>query len=825
MGVMLPYKKFIVSSLLAVITVGFSFYSVNAQVPITDNSRFDVTFTLGETVKEKQSVALSIGDLKLLTGADTAVSIRDWNERNDHGFFVNDNSGMVAINGLRPGSQNDGIYAVLQFINESRSDFDAFEIAFDFLYKKEPDIRGELKLYYRVNQNAWNELAGTAVSMSSLQSSGTSWSSFSIQSHIDGIYLRHGDILEFAWIPDNLLTEESSHLPIALQQIELRPAVTRPEPPARGSIIITEILTSDPQSSLPEYIEVYNPTGDAVPLKGMVIATGSGEIVVQGQKYVDPYSFFVLATTGGAESIPFDYDYRYPIKLLAPGSAFVELRFGDTETAKATYNQAQAGVALELDQVSNAFDGYTSMQHFANSPFEIERGLHGTPGRRGTTSRMFSHAIQYPGWHIVSLPGIHNSRLNRNSDLDYRDLSGDEIVPSVDDLRKPILVYADEESLSKPLFVDENGSTSDQFMRSDFGQDVGFSLISLPGYNSIRLGSIANEMNLPVTPAVQVWDASEQAFRVKFGSDAELNPWSPIIINSEVQTPAHVLDESRISSAAELDRFIRIRLFEEETGRRDGLKDELVLGFSDSRMLRTDRRFDLPKLFPILHPEEVQNEITLLYAGNTLSRHRANSFTHLPHELDDTYQIGVGIATSKSVIQGVLDWSAMQDIPDEWVLTLEDRVTGNSIDMREHANYRFRYTSSAEIDREEIAENPLTPVTPHQNERFVITIKPYKSALDSFGDSVRPGSVELRQNFPNPFNPATNIVYYLPEETHVRIGIWNVVGQQVALLVDDTMRAGENSVSWNAADMPSGIYIVQLETGNRIFTRKITLIK
>jgi hypothetical protein len=825
MGVKLPFRKFTVFSVLAVFVAGFTISSVQAQVAITDSNRFDVAFTKGETVKGEQSIVLSLEDLHLLVGEEYTDPLKSWDERTNNGYFLEYDSGTLAVNGLRASTQDAGTYASLIFVNDSGKDFDALEIAFDFLYRSETSLNGELKLHYRVNRNKWKEVTGTVVSLASMQRSSNTWSSFSIQSHIDEFYLRNGDTIEFAWIPDQLAAEMSGQLPIALQQVEIIPNTASIQPPARGSLIITEILTSDPESRSPEFIELYNPSGVPVSLKGMVLSTATGNIVVQNNVSVKPYSFFVLASAGDGENIPFRYDYRYNVKLLSPGSGYAELRFGNTETAKATYDMAEAGVAHELDRVSNAFDGYTSMQYLTASPFEIESNLRGTPGRRGITTRMFTHRIDHPGWHVVTLPGEHNSRLNRNSSLTYRDLSGNEMVPENAERRQPMMVFAGQESVSSSIVVDENGRASENFQRIDSGDRAGFSLLTLPGYNALRLGSMANEMNLPVTPAVQVWDVREQAFRVKFGRETLLSPWNPVIVNREVQTPVNVVDESRISSAADLERYIRITLSEEQSNRREAIKDEVILGFIDRRLLRTDRRFDLPKLYPLLNRDQVQQDITLLHASNSLSRQRTNSFTHLPHELDNTYQVGLGITTSKGVIQGVLDWSAMEDIPDEWVLTLEDRVTGNSIDMREQTTYRFRYTSSGEMKREEIAENPFTQVTPLQDERFVITMKPYRAALETTSDNVRPGTVELRQNYPNPFNPATNIVYYLPEETQVRIGIWNVVGQQVALLVDDTMRAGENSVTWNASDMPSGIYIVQLETGNRIFTRKITLIK
>ena len=88
-----------------------------------------------------------------------------------------------------------------------------------------------------------------------------------------------------------------------------------------------------------------------------------------------------------------------------------------------------------------------------------------------------------------------------------------------------------------------------------------------------------------------------------------------------------------------------------------------------------------------------------------------------------------------------------------------------------------------------------------------------------------PESVKLNPNYPNPFNPTTTISYELKEEAQVLLSIWNIVGQKVVTLVDGMREAGEHTASWNASDMPSGLYIAQLEVGGEVFIRKMTLIK
>ena len=75
-----------------------------------------------------------------------------------------------------------------------------------------------------------------------------------------------------------------------------------------------------------------------------------------------------------------------------------------------------------------------------------------------------------------------------------------------------------------------------------------------------------------------------------------------------------------------------------------------------------------------------------------------------------------------------------------------------------------------------------------------------------------PAEFVLAQNYPNPFNPTTTIRYGLPEETEVRLEVYNVLGQRVAQLLDRSQTPGRHRVVWDAAGSPSGLYFVRFQT-------------
>ncbi len=88
-----------------------------------------------------------------------------------------------------------------------------------------------------------------------------------------------------------------------------------------------------------------------------------------------------------------------------------------------------------------------------------------------------------------------------------------------------------------------------------------------------------------------------------------------------------------------------------------------------------------------------------------------------------------------------------------------------------------------------------------------------------------PTEYTLSQNYPNPFNPSTSIDFSIPKESQVVLKIYNLLGQEVATLVNKDMRAGNYTYQFNANNLSSGIYIYRLQAGDYSFTKKMTLLK
>ena len=101
---------------------------------------------------------------------------------------------------------------------------------------------------------------------------------------------------------------------------------------------------------------------------------------------------------------------------------------------------------------------------------------------------------------------------------------------------------------------------------------------------------------------------------------------------------------------------------------------------------------------------------------------------------------------------------------------------------------------------------------------------PFTTDIIEVGNGV-PLVYDLSQNYPNPFNPATRINYAIPVESRVSLKVFNVLGQQVASLVDGVQPAGNYIAFFEAAKMPTGVYFYRLEAGNFSQVKKMMLLK
>jgi hypothetical protein len=118
----------------------------------------------------------------------------------------------------------------------------------------------------------------------------------------------------------------------------------------------------------------------------------------------------------------------------------------------------------------------------------------------------------------------------------------------------------------------------------------------------------------------------------------------------------------------------------------------------------------------------------------------------------------------------------------------------------------------------------------HETRHLVPEFNPVNADIPPSIDPMVPERFELCQNSPNPFNPITRIDYSLPVATHVRLNVYNVLGQNVRTLVDEFQGADYHSVIWDGcnndgASVASGVYFYRIDAGEMSVTKKMMMLK
>ena len=88
-----------------------------------------------------------------------------------------------------------------------------------------------------------------------------------------------------------------------------------------------------------------------------------------------------------------------------------------------------------------------------------------------------------------------------------------------------------------------------------------------------------------------------------------------------------------------------------------------------------------------------------------------------------------------------------------------------------------------------------------------------------------PTEFKLSQNYPNPFNPNTRIKYSIPQLSNVVIEVFDILGNEIEILVNEEKSVGTYELTWNAASLPSGVYFYQIKAGDFVETKKMILMK
>lgn len=190
---------------------------------------------------------------------------------------------------------------------------------------------------------------------------------------------------------------------------------------------------------------------------------------------------------------------------------------------------------------------------------------------------------------------------------------------------------------------------------------------------------------------------------------------------------------------------------------------------------------------------------------------------------NDTFNIGLGLNHAEYAVDPGASWS---DHASFWengfpaICLIEYAPPWNNGTFYKANPYYHTSSDTFETVNMELVKR-ITQAT-------VATVSTLSSTVTGVveNNSLQPPAVfSLSQNYPNPFNPTTNIKYQLPITNEVTLKVFDVLGREVATLVNERKSQGMYEVEWNAAKMPSGIYFCRLQAGALSETKKLVLVK
>jgi len=225
---------------------------------------------------------------------------------------------------------------------------------------------------------------------------------------------------------------------------------------------------------------------------------------------------------------------------------------------------------------------------------------------------------------------------------------------------------------------------------------------------------------------------------------------------------------------------------------------------------------------PELEPElQILSDDYLYFGANNGINHKSTINLELIDNQKVVFPLSVKATDSNLLTLAISDW---KDIPSDWKIFIEDLELEKEYELSQNWTFEFEYFNTEYEDRS-VEEEQLSPILESkglEKHRFNLIIIP--PGVEEIASSI-PDEITLGQNYPNPFNPTTTIAFYLPDAVPVKLSVFNVVGQPVAVLTEGTLSPGDHEFEWDASGLPSGMYIYQLEVGNKILTQKMTLVK
>ncbi len=301
--------------------------------------------------------------------------------------------------------------------------------------------------------------------------------------------------------------------------------------------------------------------------------------------------------------------------------------------------------------------------------------------------------------------------------------------------------------------------------------------------------------------------------------DGKIASWQGFWVKANnTDTPFLSVDESAEDSGAEFYRsesqdgqlMLKLEQGEKTSSTLIYFNDEARDGFDT---------FSAFKLMPL------ESEFLTLFSLSDEAT--AMDITSLPRELAAPVEIDLGILSTHYLNAETLtlSWEPL-DMPGNLMAELYNRKTGETVDLNSAGEYSFDPTTEMMGDVANKGNRKLNAEAKTvAAEASGLVIRIHDEQPTDISQPENPQQMKLSQNYPNPFNPTTLISFELPESAEVRLEVFNMLGQSVAVLVDESMSSGAHTVNFDGSQLTSGVYVYRLRSGNQTLIQKMTLVK
>jgi hypothetical protein len=215
----------------------------------------------------------------------------------------------------------------------------------------------------------------------------------------------------------------------------------------------------------------------------------------------------------------------------------------------------------------------------------------------------------------------------------------------------------------------------------------------------------------------------------------------------------------------------------------------------------------------------------------------------MPSPVDGNADGTINVSDIVSIINIILNpmtstsdaTEAKINIGEDVTIEANGQISAIQMVLSHNADFSLDLTEDAWVSEYVSTENKTTLIVVMPNSEYLFTPKGEFTIEDMIvlnsenqidvTSNIIPSEFSVSNAYPNPFNPVTALNINLPQESVVKVNVYNVAGQMVGSVFNNSLVAGTHSISWDASNLSSGVYLIRTEAGKNISTQKVMLLK